>query len=85
MGGALAVEPWYFELWALDEVDGLNRAYRIAEALPNLLPFGTTGGGEILAFDPIGQIVMVPFIPMREEDAIVVASSWSAFAEKIIE
>lgn len=85
MSGALAVAPRYFEHWAVDKVDGLNRAYRIAEALPNLSPFGTNGGGELLAFDPSGQVVMVPFIPMREEDAVVVASSWTAFAQKIID
>lgn len=83
--GHWRVAPWYFELWAIEEVDGLNRAYRIAEALPNLLPFGTNGGGELLAFDPIGQIVMVPFISMDEEEAVVVTSSWTAFAQKIID
>jgi len=81
--GPLAVEPGWFQLWAPADVEQMNRLYQVSEAAPGFLGFGSSGGGELLAFDPAGRIVMIPFIPMSPEEALPVANSWREFLEKI--
>jgi len=81
--GGLTVEPGWFQLWPLDEVAQLNNDYQIPESIPGFLGFGSSGGGELLAFDAAGRIVMIPFIPISAEEARLVADSWGDFVEKI--
>lgn len=81
--GSLTVEPGWFQLWSPAEVDQMNRDYRVPEFAPGFLGFGSSGGGELLAFDAAGRVVMIPFIPMSPENALPVASSWSDFIERI--
>ena len=81
--GGLTVEPGWFQLWPPAEIDKLNRNYRVPEFAPGFLGFGSNGGGELLAFDSNGRVVMIPFIPMSSEEALPVASSWQDFVEKI--
>lgn len=81
--GALAVEPGWFQLWPPAEVEQMNRDYQVSDLAPGFLGFGSSGGGELLAFDSDGQVVMIPFIPMSPEHALPVANSWSEFVEKI--
>ena len=72
--GQLAVEPGWFQLWPVEEVLELNRAYGVNEFLPGFFGFGSSGGGELLALDlrsgPPFRVVMVPFIPMDEAEAV---------------
>jgi hypothetical protein len=61
----------------------LNLGYQVPEFAPGFLGFGSSGGGEMLAFDADGRVVMIPFIPMSPELALPVADSWSEFVERI--
>jgi len=73
----------YFKLWPLAEIETWNREYEVAEYAPELLAFGSNGAGEMLAFNRLNQVLMVPFIAMEMEDAILLAASWSDF-ERIL-
>ena len=80
--GGLTVEPGWFQLWPPDEVDRWNQDYHVQEFAPGFLGFGSSGGGELLAFDDDGRIVMIPLISMSADEAKPVANSWSEFVEK---
>jgi hypothetical protein len=81
--GGLSVDPGWFQLWSPDEVEGLNRDYQVQEFIPGLFGFGSSGGGELLAFDEAGRIFMIPFIGMSLQAAKQVAGSWIEFIERI--
>ncbi len=82
--GELSVDPGRFQLWPVDQLDELNQGYRVAECLPGFRGFGSNGGGEFLAFDSENRVVMVPFIPMDEKGAQLVAESWADFEATIL-
>ncbi|MFZ1932840.1 MAG: SMI1/KNR4 family protein [Thermoguttaceae bacterium] len=82
--GELSVDPGWFQLWPVDELDELNQGYRAAEWLPKFRGFGSNGGGEMLAFDPEDRIVTIPFIPMDEKEPRLVAESWIEFETKML-
>jgi len=67
--GSLAVEPGWFQLWSPEEIESTNKGYEVEQNVPGFLGFGSNGGGEMLAFDQIGQIFMIPFVPMRVNEA----------------
>ncbi|MFL6605726.1 MAG: SMI1/KNR4 family protein [Steroidobacteraceae bacterium] len=73
----------YFQLWPLTEIETLNNGYNVAEYAPDLLAFGSNGGADMLAFNQQEQILLVPFIGMETEYAILVANSWTDF-ERIL-
>ena len=81
--GGLIVDPGWFQLWPLGEIEDLNQDYEVQEYAPGFLGFGSSGGGELLAFDSEGSIVMIPFIGMTPSEAITIAASWSDFVSKI--
>jgi hypothetical protein len=85
--GELGVEPGWFQLWPTEEVLDLNRDYEVAEFAPGFFAFGSSGGGEILAFDLRGEkpwkVVMIPFIPMEPEEAIAIAEHFGAFVQSM--
>jgi len=81
--GALAVEPGWFQLWPPDEVERWNREYHVQEFAPDFLGFGSSGGGEMLAFDADGRVVMIPMVGMSADEARPVVDSWSEFVERI--
>lgn len=63
-GGEGMVGDNYVAFWSASELVEYNRGY-VAEYAPNLVIFGSDGGGEAFAFDRSTQppsIVMVPFI-----------------------
>ena len=76
--GVLGVEPGWFVLWSTEELSARNQGYRVAKYLPGFTAFGSSGGGEMLAFAPDRRVVMVPFIPMQPSEAIVIAASFTA-------
>ena len=57
--------------------------YKTAEYVPGYIGFGSSGGGELFAFDKSFRIVMIPFIPMNEDEAILLAESWEVFEKAI--
>lgn len=64
-GGEGWVGENYVAFWSASELVEYNRGYGVAEYAPNLVIFGSDGGGEAFAFDRSTQppsIVMVPFI-----------------------
>ncbi len=75
--GELPLDPGWFSLWPATEVATLNATYELATYLPGYTGFGSNGGGELLAFAPDGQVVMVPFVPMDPADAVVIAPTFS--------
>lgn len=81
--GELAVEPGWFQLWPAEKVVGLNKGYEVEKNVPEFFGFGSSGGGEMLAFDSReGQpwkVVMIPFVPMTVEHAVVIADDFEAF------
>ena len=60
--GELNIEPGWFSLWPLDQVEKLNRQYEVTQSLPTYIGFGSNGGGELFAFEEKHQVVMVPFV-----------------------
>jgi hypothetical protein len=82
--GELSVDPGWFQLWPVDQLDDLNQGYRVAEWLPGFRGFGSNGGGELLAFDSEDRVVMVPFILMDEKESRLVAESWADFETKML-
>jgi hypothetical protein len=81
--GALSVDPGWFQLWSPAELERMNRDYEVPTNAPGFVGFGSSGGGELLAFDADGRIVMIPFIPMSPEHALPVADSWNEFVARI--
>lgn len=81
--GALSVQPCWFQLWPPSEIEQRNHDYEVQEYAPEFLGFGSSGGGEMLAFDQSGAVFMIPFIGMASDEAMLVADSWSQFLERI--
>ncbi|MHC4400934.1 MAG: SMI1/KNR4 family protein [Planctomycetota bacterium] len=85
--GNLAVEPGWVVFWPAEEVIVNNREYQVSEYLPGFFAFGSNGGGELLAFDcrqaPPFSVVMVPFIPMEQKEAVQVAKNFNEFRQAI--
>jgi hypothetical protein len=81
--GGLSVDPGWFQLWPPAKIKQLNRDYEVQESVPGFLGFGSSGGGELLAFDARGRVFMIPFIVMSADEAILVADSWAEFVERI--
>ncbi len=85
--GDLGVDPGWLQLWPAGQVLSSNVECGVAEELPWLFGFGTSGGGDLLAFDTRAgtpyPVVAVPFIPMEEDSVVQVADSFAAFREHI--
>ena len=81
--GELGVQPGWFVMWRAEEVVKLNHGYEVAENVPGFFGFGSSGGGELLAFDTRGgqpyPVAAVPFIVMSPKDALPVATSFATF------
>jgi hypothetical protein len=72
-----------FELWPIADLEKMNDEYLVPEFAPDFFGIGTSGGGEMFAFDKDRQVVILPFIGMEARYARVVAPSWSVF-ERLI-
>lgn len=82
--GRLAIEPGWFEVWPAEDVLSLHQDYATDEFIPGFWGFGSSGGGELLAFEinhSKGRpwpVVMIPFVPMSVEQAVVIAEDFTA-------
>ena len=80
--GELSVQPCWLVLWQAEDVLRFNREYDVAVSVPGFFAFGSSGGGEMFAFDaraPASHaIVSIPFIPMDAVEALPVAGSFTA-------
>ena len=82
--GDLPVQPLYFQLWRIDEIIENNQDYEIQANLPDYFGIGGNGGGEFLAISLNNKrIFSIPFVPMKEEDALLIAESFEDL-EKMI-
>ncbi len=85
--GGLAIEPGWFQLWPAAKVMERNKAYEVDKALPHFFGFGSNGGDELLAFDfrerGSCRVAMIPFVPMTESEAVVIADNFEAFVRAI--
>jgi hypothetical protein len=81
--GSLDIGPGWLQLWSSEEVLQHNQGYKIEEYIPEFFAFGSSGGGELLAFDmrfgKPWKVVMIPFIPMSAKEAIVIAKDFEEF------
>ena len=58
----------YVRLYRLQELVTLNFAYEVPTFLPEVIVFGSNGGGEAFAFRRRDSaVVQVPFLPMNGE------------------
>ena len=60
----------YLRLYRLQELVALNLAYEVPSLLPEVIVFGSNGGGGAFAF-PLGTaaVVQVPFLPLAAQYA----------------
>ena len=77
----LAANPYCCEFWKLDELEQFNVEYEVSKYAPGFLGFATSGGGEMFAISPAGEIVCLPFIGMAPTAAVKIAPSWHEFEE----
>jgi SMI1 / KNR4 family (SUKH-1) len=76
----------YVDLWSTDTMIESNRGYQVAKFAPGLLLFGSDGGGEAFGFDMRSvpwSVVVVPFVGMFWDDAVVNGTSFSDFLERL--
>lgn len=85
--GQLGVEPGWFQIWPAEEVLEFQVGYHQVEFIPGFFGFGSSGGGDLIAFDTRGDrpwpIVTIPFIPMEPKYATVVAHDFTEFIQKM--
>jgi hypothetical protein len=81
--GPIAIEPGWCVLWPFEKLVEYNNAYQVAIDAPSYYAFGSNGAGEMLAFSPTGNVVMIPFVGMLDEEAIVIAETWSDFEREV--
>jgi len=81
--GELGVQPGWFVIWPAGEVVDLNQEYEVAANAPGFFGFGSSGGGDLLAFDTRGgqpySVAALPFIGMSVKHALPVAVSFASF------
>lgn len=88
-GGEGFIGRQYVILWKTSELIEFNRDYEVAKYAPELLLFGSNGGGEAFAFDIRGtegmKIRIVPFIGMSLRDAKLIAETFENFLTRLAE
>jgi hypothetical protein len=80
-GGDIGVEPGLLYFWRAEEVAENNDRYEVQQNVPGFFAFGSSGGGEMFAFDTRGPkpwpVVIIPFIPMDAKEAIQIAPDFA--------
>ena len=82
--GSIPVDPWCFDsLWKATELAEFNRNYQIPIYCPGFFGIGSTGGGDMFAFDMRGEqpwpVVSIPCIGMEAAAALPVAPDFRSF------
>ena len=73
--------PGYVELWSIEDIPRQNGEIGIGVDASGFIAFAGNGGGEVLAFDAVGAVYMLPLTGMEPEQAIKIADSFTEFAE----
>jgi len=87
-GGEGFVGDNYLVLWKAEELETFNKEFEVDVYAKGLFLFGGDGGGEGFGFDMRSQpykIVLVPYIGMSLNDAIVVADNFTLLLDKMTE
>jgi hypothetical protein len=71
--------PGYAALWPLEQLQDNNAGYGLELYAPGFVAFGSNGGGELLCFDGMGAVYMLPAIGMEPDAAIRVADTFDEF------
>jgi SMI1 / KNR4 family (SUKH-1) len=67
-GGEGFVGNEYLMLWKLEDLDQFNREYEVAEYLPDVLLFGSDGGGEAYGFQTgVWEVIRVLSLVCRRK------------------
>jgi len=82
--GDIPVDPWCFDsLWKASELAEFNRGYEVPIYCPGFFGIGSTGGGDMFAFDirraQPWPVVYIPFIGMEPDAALLVAPDFRSF------
>ena len=78
----------YLVLWKAEKLETFNKEFEVDVYAKGLFLFGGDGGGEGFGFDMRSQpykIVLVPYIGMSLNDAIVVADNFTLLLDKMTE
>ena len=70
-------------LWSFDEIAKNNSDIEIESYASGFIAFGGDGGGELLAFDGLGAIFMLPMIGMDSDCAIRVAENFQELLNRM--
>lgn len=85
--GDISISPYWLQLWKAEEVIKNNEDYEVKEYVPNFFVIGSSGGGEMIAFkinEPNKwSVYSIPFIPMEEDAAIMIAKNFEEFSKAI--
>ena len=85
--GILGIQPGWFQIWTAQEVLPLNADYQVQDWLPYLFGFGSSGGGELLAFDTRTpdewSVCIVPFSDLCEASVLPLASNFTTFVQEM--
>jgi len=75
------VQPCYCQLWPAEEVLTSHAEYEVSQYAPGFLAFGSSGGGELFAFDVRESgsfpVVSLPCNGLSPADALPVAASFT--------
>lgn len=75
----LDANPYLCEFWPREELTRYNVEYEVPKYAPGYFGFATSGGGEMYALSPQGEVVCLPFIGMASDVALTIAPTWAAF------
>jgi hypothetical protein len=73
--GFLTVQPYLFRLWPAEQAVDNNLDYQMPDYVPGFFGFGDDGGDEFFALDTQWKIYSIPFLPMEESAARLVAEN----------
>ena len=85
-GGEGFIGGNYIIFWKAQELADFNREYEVEKYAPNILLFGSDGGGEAYGFDTQSSampIVRIPFIGMERRYATPVAKDFPDLFAKL--
>lgn len=72
-------EEGYIILYRLEELQEINCDYQVEKYLSNHCLIGSDGGGEAFGIDKEGNFFAIPYIPMDEEEKIILGGTFADF------
>jgi len=73
----------FIEFFPLNELEHINKEYETDEYVPNFITIGTNGAGVGIFINKKNkQIYSIPFVGLEENDAVLLANSFSELLYK---